>query len=519
MSEGREKLDGSSSTSKQASVFEESKTTEAVFDSVALGLVGPQVKRHLGPLSIIALGFNIANSWVAIATSIAIAIAAGGTVTVIYGAIVASFVYLMVALSLAELASVYPTAGGQYHFASVLAPVGWSRGVSYACGIMATFSWVGQNASVVILGAEAILALASFFNDGYVPKTWHYFLVFQAINAVFLIYNIFLMRKTPRIHDIAFMLTLTTFIISLITCLVRSEKQSSKAVWTVFENNTGWPDGIAFLTGLITPCFMFGGLDATLHLAEEVEQPERNVPRALMSTVSIGFITGFCFSVGMSYTITDLEDLLSNPMPIYPLWIQATKSIAAGTAFMVALVVIVLLVSNSIQQTTSRLIWSLARDDALLLSPWLSRLTLEVPGPALLLNFVATFILGCIFLGSSAAFNAIVSSAIILQILSFAIPIFFLIWSKRSPGLLPKNRAFRLPEWFGWTANIISILWAVVELVFFNFPGVIPVSGSSMNYSSAVLVVMGLVGTVNWFAYARKNYRGPRITFEFSSPT
>ncbi|KAK4861972.1 hypothetical protein LT330_003110 [Penicillium expansum] len=404
-----------------------------------------------------------------------------GPVTVIYGTIVASVVYFMVALSLAELASVYPTAGGQYHFASILAPAGWSRSVSYACGIMATFSWVGQNASVTVLGSQGILALAAFFNEGYTPQNWHYFLLFQAINIVFLFYNLFLLRKTSRIHDIAFCLTLLTFIISVVTCLVRADKQSSRFVWTEFDNNTGWPNGIAFLTGLVTPCFMFGGLDATLHLAEEVENPQRNIPRALISTVSIGFITGFCFSVGMSYTIKDLDTLLSSSWPIYPLWIQATKSVPAATAFMVALISITLLVVNSVQQTASRLTWSLARDDALLCSRWFSKVMLEVPAPALLLNAGGTFILGCIFLASTAAFNAILGSAIILQMLSFAIPIFFLVWYKRSPSLPPEKRAFKLPGWAGWTANIITILWAIVELVFFNFPSAIPVSGSSMS--------------------------------------
>lgn len=33
------------------------------------------------------------------------------------------------AATLAELASVYPTAGGQYHWTSILAPAKWSRGL------------------------------------------------------------------------------------------------------------------------------------------------------------------------------------------------------------------------------------------------------------------------------------------------------------------------------------------------------------------------------------------------------
>lgn len=57
---------------------------------------------------------------------------------------------------------------------------------------------------------------------------------------------------------------------------------------------------------------MYGGLDAALHLAEETLNPASAVPRALMATVGIGFLTGFVFSVAMSYCITDLESLLGD---------------------------------------------------------------------------------------------------------------------------------------------------------------------------------------------------------------
>lgn len=160
------------------------------------------VRRDLGPLSIIALGFNICNSWVAIATSLAFAISSGGSVTLIYGVIVVSVVYLAVAASLAELASVYPTAGGQYHFSSILAPERFSRGISYACGMTGVFSWIALCASVNILGAQLLLSLPEYFIDGYAPATWHYFLVFQALNTLFVLYNIYAIKRTSWIHDV-----------------------------------------------------------------------------------------------------------------------------------------------------------------------------------------------------------------------------------------------------------------------------------------------------------------------------
>lgn len=76
-------------------------------------------------------------------------------------------------------------------------------------------------------------------------------------------------------------------------------------------NNTGWPDAVAFLTGLVTPAAMFLGLDGALHLAEEALNPKRAVPRALISTSIVGLVTGFLFNVAMCYCIRDLDTLVS----------------------------------------------------------------------------------------------------------------------------------------------------------------------------------------------------------------
>ena len=89
-----------------------------------------------------------------------------------------------------------------------------------------------------------------------------------------------------------------------------ADKQPASSVWRFFENSTGWPAGVTFLTGLSSPCLMFAGIDSTLHLAEEVTEPERAVPNALLTTIAIAFITGFAYAVGMAYCIQDLSKIL-----------------------------------------------------------------------------------------------------------------------------------------------------------------------------------------------------------------
>lgn len=85
--------------------------------------------RNMSGVDTISAGWIICNSWAGIAATFALAIAQGGPSTLIYGPIVMCVLVGACAVSLAELASIYPTAGGQYHWVSILAPERWSRGL------------------------------------------------------------------------------------------------------------------------------------------------------------------------------------------------------------------------------------------------------------------------------------------------------------------------------------------------------------------------------------------------------
>jgi choline transport protein len=59
-------------------------------------------------------------------------------------------------------------------------------------------------------------------------------------------------------------------------------------------NNYGWSsDGIVFLTGLVNANYIYSGIDGAIHLAEECKNAAVAVPRALISTTIIGFLTSF----------------------------------------------------------------------------------------------------------------------------------------------------------------------------------------------------------------------------------
>lgn len=163
------------------------------------------LKRKFSILSIISVAYNISNSWVAIATSFAIAIQSGGAVSLLYGIITVAAAMACSGLTLAELASVYPTAGGQYHFTSILASRRWSRALSYGCGLAAVAAWITLAASIALASTQALMAMVVRWHDGYEMQNWHVFLVYQLFNAAMVVYNVFLTNRTLWVYNIGCM--------------------------------------------------------------------------------------------------------------------------------------------------------------------------------------------------------------------------------------------------------------------------------------------------------------------------
>ncbi|THC98479.1 hypothetical protein EYZ11_002064 [Aspergillus tanneri] len=160
--------------------------------------------------------------------------------------------------------------------------------------------------------------------------------------------------------------------------------------------------------------------------------------------------------------------------------------------------------------TSSRMIYAFARDGGLPASPFFSKVhpTLKVPLNALYVTSVLVIIFGCIFLGSSSAFNAIVSSSVVMLDIAYGIPI--AIHCMRGRNTLPE-RPFVIPNILGWIANMISLAYISLTTILFLFPPTLPVSGSNMNYCVAAFGIVLIISTFQWVVDGRKNFIGPRI--------
>ena len=169
-------------------------------------------------------------------------------------------------------------------------------------------------------------------------------------------------------------------------------------------------------------------------------------------------------------------------VPIYEIWYQATRSEAAATAFIVLLLLCGVFALIGSMQTASRLTWAFGRDDALVMSKHLAVMNpqFHVPVNALLANSLVIFIIGCIYLGSTTAFNAMIGSGLLLQQLSFAFPAALLMYRRRSADFLPASRKFNLGI-FGWVANGLTVVFAILVLIFYNLPFSLPIKPGNMS--------------------------------------
>lgn len=137
----------------------------------ALGKV-QQVKRNFGFWTILGLTASMMCTWEAVFFANAPAMINGGPATLVYGFIYAFLGALSTAASLAELASIYPTSGGQYHWTAMLAPPPQKAFLSWFCGWIASLGWIANTTAGAFFAATMIQAVMLTNDPGYDYKRW-----------------------------------------------------------------------------------------------------------------------------------------------------------------------------------------------------------------------------------------------------------------------------------------------------------------------------------------------------------
>ncbi|KAH7311450.1 choline transport protein [Stachybotrys elegans] len=478
-------------------------------DELRLAQMGhtQELKRHFSTLSLIGLASTTTISWTGLGLGLITEINAGGPGAVIYGFILVTLLQCFLGASLAEFVSSYPTEGGMYHWIAAVAPKKLTGVLSFFTGWFSVLGWIFTTASTNLIFAQIVMALVALYNESLEIQAWQTFIIYQGLNIITAAVVMFGNKIIPGLNKFSLFYLQIGWIVVLITVVACAPShRSADFVFKTWINNTGWENqAICFITGLVNPLYSLGGLDGVTHITEEMPNPSRNAPLAIAITLTIAFCTGITYLMALMFSIQDFDALSSTNtgLPLAELFRQVTG--AAGGAFGLVFILFIALgpCVVSSQLSTGRVFWAFSRDGAIPFSKKWSKIhpKLQIPFNAQFIVTIIIAILGCLYLGSSTAFNSLLGTAVTINNISYLIPIVTNLLTGR------KNMhrgVFHMGNVIGPIVNTVTVCWLTFAIVFFSFPYVMPVAPENMNYTCVVVGGLGLLVGGWWFSVGKK---------------
>ncbi|KAJ4129004.1 hypothetical protein NW768_007533 [Fusarium equiseti] len=487
-------------------------------DALRLAQLGhaQELRREYSLFSLGALCVCLMATWEALSTVIATALINGGAPCLFYNYVLSAICSLCIASSLGEIASIYPTAGGQYHWVAALTSSSIRSPASFMTGWTCVGGQIVLTASAAFAAGLQAQALVIVNDSSYIPQRWQGLLFYWAVLSYAFVLNVWGHRALPLHNTVSGIIHAAGFFAVVIVLLVMAPKNSASFVFKEVTNYSGWSDdGVSWLVGLLSAVYPFLGYDAACHLAEEMPNASQNVPIAMVGSVGINALIGLVYVVVLLFSTGSLETLLQTPTgyPFIQIFLETTKSNVGTTLLSLIIVWIATAATVAGVTSTSRTLWAFARDKSTPFDKHLSKVNerQKIPGYAVVVTTVLQMLLGFIYLGNTTAFNAFLSMAIIGMYTSYALPIIAMLFARRRVAAADGFGPFKLGQIAGPILNVISLVWITVVVVFSTFPSAMPVTAQNMNYSIVVMSGWTVAGALYYLLRARAKYQVPTV--------
>lgn len=470
-----------------------------------LGYV-PELHRNRSMLTLLFQSLAIAATPYGVGGPIMSSIYGGGQLSIFVGWVVTVVLAQCVALSIAELASRYPTSAGPYY---------WSFQIATKAKVTLSFLtgwvWLIGNWTITLsvnFGFASLIAAAvTMYHPDITLNSWQLLLIFYAILVLTYVICAFGNKYLPHVDTFCAAWTAVSIIVILIAMAVEAKAGRHSAGYALGHYDkslSGWGD-FTFFIGLLPSAYTFCAIGMISSMAEETADPTVKVPKAISLSVPTLGISGLFYVLPICFTLPPLADITTAPYgQALPYIFQAVMGSNAGGMGLLFLVLgVTLFCSLSITCAASRCTWAFARDKALPLHHLWSRVHHKtgVPLNALTLCTVVQALLGIINIGSTSAFTAFVSVGVIALAISYAIPITISLLHRRKEV---NSARFTCGHLLGTIVNVIAVAWILFQLVLFSMPTVLPVTSVSMNYASVVLAGFIVIAAAWYFVQAHK---------------
>ncbi len=472
-----------------------------------------ELSRRMSGFSNFAISFSIICILAGGIGAYTVSLGAAGGGGVIFGWIVGSIFALLVAAAMGQIASAYPTAGGLYHWASILGGRGWGWATAWINLAGLLFVVASVNYGVYLLLRDLVL-VGVFGMDAASFTGTHLLIAVAIITAVQGWMNYVGIKATTILTDFSGYLIFGVTILIILGLLFGSPVSMDFSRLVTFKNYTGdpgagtWPATqslfFAFVLGLLHVCYTITGFDASAHTSEETQDAQRAVPKGMLNAVFWSAIFGWVLVAVILLAMPSVDEGAAKGWSVfYYVLDSSTMPKILKDIIAVGIVISNFLCALAGMTSLSRMIYAFARDGGVPgISNWLKQVnpTHRTPGPAILVGSILVFILGLVAGNDANAYIILSSGCAVFLYVSYIMPIGAGIlaegksWTKKGP--------FDLGVWSKPVAILAIIGGAILAFVGFQPP-----------YQLVGYFLVGLIVAlvVIWFAFESRRFQGPPL--------
>lgn len=459
-----------------------------------------ELSRRMGHFQNFAISFSIICILSGGINSMAQATSGTGGGAIGIGWLVGGGLALLFSLGMAQIASAYPTAGGLYHWSSILGGRfwGWFTAWMNLIGLITVLAAINVGTFNFFVGAfgSAVGVAAGY---------WSQLIFMILITGAQALINHLGIKSTTRLTDLSGYLIFAGSILLTGALLFYSDNLDFSRLWT-FTNFSGdagggvWPQSgsifMVFLLGLLLPIYTITGYDASAHTSEETINAARKVPTAIIHSVFWAALFAWLFSCAFVLAIPDMAEAAKQGWNVF-FWV-CDQRLPAGLKMIIYVIIFIcqLICGLATVTSISRMIFAFARDNGLPGSAKLKKIDPKYRTPVAAIWVGSA--LAVLFTTYADAYSTVVSVTSICLYLSYAMPI--------AAGLFAYGNSWtKMGPWdMGGSFRVVAVLCILSSLMIFYVDVQPP--------NQLALKVMGAIGVITllaWFGLESRRFQGP----------
>lgn len=461
-----------------------------------------ELSRRMGHFSNFAISFSIICILSGGINSLGQATSGAGGAALGIGWIVGGAAALLFALGMAQLSSAFPTAGGLYHWSSILGGRFWGW----------LTAWLNLIGLITVLAAINV-GTFNFFVGAFGPLTgikadyWTQLVFLVGMTGVQALINHLGIKATTKLTDLSGYLILSGAVLLTLALFAYAPSHDFSRLWT-FTNYSGaaggnvWPASnsltLVFFLGLLLPIYTLTGYDASAHTSEETVGAARKVPTAIIHSVFWASLFAWAFSCAFVLAIPDMNEAARAGWNVFFYVMDAR--LPAGLKYLLHAIIFIAQFICGLATVTSasRMTYAFARDNGLPASRYLKTISPKYRTPVHAIWASAVLAVG--FTSFAGAYSVAVAVTSIALYLSYAMPI--------AAGLVAYGNSWQtMGPWdMGPLFRVVAALCIAIAGAIF-YVGVQPPN----DFALKVLGAIAALTLLAWFGIENRRFKGPPI--------